>query len=93
MLGTSAWYAPGAAVSSLVQAISCDQKKMFPCSVILDGEYGFHDVAIGVPVILGKNGIESIIEIELNEQEKDQLSSSVDAVKKTNRTLTEMSLF
>ena len=93
MLGTSAWYAPGAAVSSLVQAISCDQKKMFPCSVILDGEYGFHDVAIGVPVILGKNGIEKIIEIELNDQEKSQLSSSVDSVKKTNSTLIEMSLF
>ena len=93
MLGTSAWYAPGAAVSAIVQAIACDQKKMFPCSVILDGEYGFHDVAIGVPVILGKNGIERIIEIELNDQEKNQLSSSVDAVKKTNNTLIEMSLF
>ncbi len=93
MLGTSAWYAPGAAVSSLVQAISCDQKKMFPCSVMLDGEYGFQDVAIGVPVVLGKNGIEEILEIELNDKEKEQLSSSVDAVQKTNSTLTEMNLF
>ena len=93
MLGTSAWYAPGAAVSSLVQAISCDQKKMFPCSVMLDGEYGFQDVAIGVPVVLGKNGIEKILEIELNDKEKEQLSSSVDAVQKTNSTLTEMNLF
>ena len=73
MLGTSAWYAPGAAVSSLVQAISCDQKKMFPCSVILDGEYGFYDVAIGVPVILGRNGVEEIVEIPLAQEEKTQL--------------------
>ena len=93
MLGTSAWYAPGAAVSSLVQSISCDQKKMFPCSVMLNGEYGFHDVAIGVPIILGKNGIEEIIEIELNDEEKVQLLNSVGAVKKTNRTLVEMSLY
>ena len=57
LLGTSAWYAPGAAVSSLVQAIACDQKKLFPCSVLLDGEYGLSDICIGVPVILGKNGI------------------------------------
>ena len=70
MLGTSAWYAPGAAVSALVHSIACDQKKMFPCSVMLDGEYGFSDVCIGVPVILGKNGIERIIEIDLTEDEK-----------------------
>ena len=93
MLGTSAWYAPGAAVSSLVQAIACDQKKMFPCSVILEGEYGFFDVAIGVPVILGKNGIEKIIELDLIEEEKNQLLNSVEAVKKTNSMLTEMGLF
>ncbi len=93
MLGTSAWYAPGAAVSSLVQAIACDQKKMFPCSVILEGEYGFFDVAIGVPVILGKNGIEKIIELDLSEEEKNQLFNSVEAVKKTNSTLTGMGLF
>src|SRR5690606_24273813 len=60
LLGTSAWYAPGAAVSGLVQAIACDQKKMFPCSVFLDGEYGLKDICFGVPVILGKNGIEKI---------------------------------
>ena len=93
MLGTSAWYAPGAAVSSLVQTIACDQKKMFPCSVILEGEYGFFDVAIGVPVILGKNGIEKIIELDLIEEEKNQLFNSVEAVKKTNSILTEMGLF
>ena len=64
LLGTSAWYAPGAAVSGLVQAIACDQKKMFPCSVLLEGEYGLSGLCIGVPVILGANGIEKIVEIK-----------------------------
>jgi malate dehydrogenase len=71
MLGTSAWYAPGAAVSSLVQSIACDQKKMFPCSAFLDGEYGLSDLCIGVPVILGRNGIEKIVEIDLNDSENN----------------------
>ncbi|WP_372975688.1 malate dehydrogenase, partial [Muriicola sp.] len=66
LLGTSAWYAPGAAVSALVQAIACDLKKMFPCSVLLDGEYDLKDICIGVPVILGRNGIEKIVEIDLD---------------------------
>ena len=87
MLGTSAWYAPGAAVSSLVQAIACDQKKMFPCSVMLDGEYGLSDICIGVPVILGKNGIEKIVEIDLNEAEKAKLAESAEGVRKTNGLL------
>mgnify|MGYP003316958421 CR=1 FL=1 len=65
MLGTSAWYAPGAAVASLVQSIACDQHKMFPCSVILDGEYLLNNLAICVPVILGKNGVEKIVEINI----------------------------
>ena len=69
LLGTSAWYAPGAAVSALVQAIACDQKKLFPCSVLLEGEYGQKDVSVGVPVIIGKDGVEKIVEIELNEAE------------------------
>ncbi|MBT8321808.1 MAG: malate dehydrogenase, partial [Eudoraea sp.] len=69
LLGTSAWYAPGAAVSALVQSIACDQKKMFPCSVLLAGEYGLDDICIGVPVLLGRNGIEQIVEIELDEKE------------------------
>ena len=60
LLGTSAWYAPGAAVSGLVQAIACDQKKIYPCSTMLEGEYGLSDICIGVPVVLGKNGIEKI---------------------------------
>jgi len=87
LLGTSAWYAPGAAVSALVQAIACDQKKMFPCSVMLDGEYGLKDISIGVPVILGKNGIEKIVEIDLNDAEKDHMKSSAEAVRKTNGLL------
>ena len=93
MLGTSAWYAPGAAVSSLVQAIACDQKKMFPCSVMLNGEYGLSDLTIGVPVILGRNGVEKIVELNLEKNELDQLSESAIAVKKTNNMLAEMGLF
>ena len=87
MLGTSAWYAPGAAVSSLVQAIACDQHKMFPCSALLEGEYGMSDLCIGVPVVLGKNGIEKIIEIDLDEEEKEKLAESAQGVKATNSLL------
>ncbi|MFT5236598.1 MAG: malate dehydrogenase [Ulvibacter sp.] len=87
LLGTSAWYAPGAAVSGLVQAIACDQKKMFPCSTLLEGEYGLNDLCIGVPVILGKNGIEKIVEIELSEGEKAHMNESAVGVSKTNGLL------
>lgn len=87
LLGTSAWYAPGAAVSSMVQAIACDQKKMFPCSALLEGEYGMNDISIGVPVILGRNGIEKIVEIELNGAEKAKLAESAEGVRKTNSLL------
>ena len=87
LLGTSAWYAPGAAVSGLVQAIACDQKKMYPCSALLDGEYGLSDLCIGVPVILGKNGIESIVEIELSDAEKAHMAQSAEGVQKTNSLL------
>ncbi|MGO1752673.1 MAG: malate dehydrogenase [Psychroflexus sp.] len=87
MLGTSAWYAPGAAVSALVQSIACDQKKMFPCSTYLEGEYGLNDLCIGVPVILGKDGIEKIVELDLNDAEKNKLKESAEAVKKTNELL------
>ncbi len=92
MLGTSAWYAPGAAVSALVQSIVCDQRKMFPCSTLLDGEYGLHDICIGVPVILGKNGIEEIVEIELDEIEKDKLLVSASGVNKTNKLLVDIGI-
>jgi len=87
LLGTSAWYAPGAAVSAMAQAIACDQKKMFPCSSLLEGEYGLSDICIGVPVLLGKNGIEKIVEIPLNEEEKAKLEESAVGVRKTNQLL------
>ena len=87
LLGTSAWYAPGAAVSGLVQAIACDQQKIFPCSTLLDGEYGLHDLCIGVPVVLGKNGIEKIVEIKLSDAEKAHLEESAVGVTKTNGLL------
>jgi malate dehydrogenase len=87
LLGTSAWYAPGAAVSGLVQAIACNQQKIFPCSTLLDGEYGLHDLCIGVPVVLGKNGIEKIVEIQLSDAEKAHLKESAEGVTKTNGLL------
>lgn len=87
LLGTSAWYAPGAAVSGLVQAIMCDQKKIYPCSALLDGEYGLSDLCIGVPVVLGKNGIEQIVEIDLSDAEKEHLVASAEAVKINNGNL------
>ncbi len=87
LLGTSAWYAPGAAVSSMVQAIACDQKKMFPVSTLLDNQYDLSDISIGVPVILGKNGIEKVVNLELTEAEKAKMQESAAAVKKTNGLL------
>ncbi len=87
LLGTSAWYAPGAAVSSLVHSIACDHKKIFPCSALLDGEYGLSDLCIGVPVVLGKNGIEEIIILELEPADLTHLSESAEGVKKTNSLL------
>ncbi len=92
MLGTSAWYAPGAAVSSIVHSIACDQKKIFTCSALLEGEYGLDDLCIGVPVILSKNGIEQIININLNELENKELKISSEAVKLTNSLLKELNL-
>ena len=90
MLGTSAWYAPGAAVSALVHSIACDKRKVFPCSVMLEGEYGLDNLCIGVPVILGKNGVEAIVEIDLNEKEKNALMESAKGVKQTNSLLTDL---
>ncbi|MCF6223017.1 MAG: malate dehydrogenase [Flavobacteriaceae bacterium] len=87
MLGTSAWYAPGAAVSSMVQAIACDQKKMFACSALLEGEYGLRDISFGVPCIIGKGGIEKIVALDLNDAEKAKIQESAAAVKKTNGLL------
>ncbi len=87
MLGTSAWYAPGAAVSAMVQAIATDAKKIFPCSAYLEGEYGQSDICIGVPCVLGANGIEKIVDIELNAAESTKFAASSDAVRKTNGLL------
>ncbi|MBC8455320.1 MAG: malate dehydrogenase [Flavobacteriales bacterium] len=87
LLGTSAWYAPGAAVSSLTQAIICDEKKTFPCSSYLNGEFGINDICIGVPVVLGKNGIEEIVEINLDQSDMDHLKESAEGVRKTNKLL------
>ncbi len=87
LLGTSAWYAPGAAVSELVKAIALDSQKMFPCSAMLDGEYGLSGLCIGVPCILGKNGIERIVEVSLSDAEKAKLAESAEGVKKTNGLL------
>ena len=87
LLGTSAWYAPGAAVSSLVHSIACNHNKIFPCSVLLDGEYGLGDLCIGVPVILGRNGVEEIVELELEKEDLNHLSESAEGVKKTNSLL------
>jgi malate dehydrogenase len=90
LLGTSAWYAPGAAGAYVAEAIIHNQKKMIPCSVLLEGEYGESDICCGVPVILGKNGIEEIIELPLNEEEKAKFAASAAAVRATNAALTEV---
>ena len=87
LLGTSAWYAPGAAVSAMVQAIACDTKKIFPCSALLEGEFGLSDLSIGVPCVLGANGIEKIVEISLTDAEKTKLMESSAGVKATNALL------
>ena len=91
LLGTSAWYAPGAAGAMLVEAIVRDEKKMVPCCVYLEGEYGQKDICIGVPVIIGKNGWEKIIDFKLNDQEKEMFNKSADAVRKMNETLATLS--
>ncbi|WP_297332348.1 malate dehydrogenase [Flavobacterium sp.] len=87
LLGTSAWYAPGASVAYLVDSILNDQKKMIPCSVMLDGEYGQNDICMGVPCIIGKNGIEEIVDVQLNDKEKELFSKSADAVRSMNDAL------
>ncbi len=92
LLGTSAWYAPGAAGAAVVEAILHDQKKMIPCSVLLEGEYGQNDICIGVPVILGKNGIEKIVELPLNDEEKAKFEASAKSVQGNINTLKELKL-
>ena len=87
LLGTSAWYAPGASVAYLVDSILNDQKKIIACSVLLEGEYGQQDICLGVPCIIGKNGIEKIVDIKLNDSEKAQFAKSADAVRAMNADL------
>ncbi|MCW4467545.1 malate dehydrogenase [Flavobacterium sp. MFBS3-15] len=87
LLGTSAWYAPGASVAYLVDSILNDQKKMIACSVLLEGEYGQEDICMGVPCIIGKNGLEEIIDIKLDEKEKALFAKSADAVRAMNGDL------
>ena len=87
LLGTSAWYAPGAAVSSIVQSIICNQHKLFTCSTFLNGEYDLSNLCIVVPVIIGSNGIEKIINLELDDTEKKLLMNSAEAVLSTNKLL------
>ncbi len=82
LMGTSAWYAPGAAAAQMVEAIALDQNRIFPCAAYLDGEFGLKDLYVGVPVRLGKDGVQEIIEIELDEQEKAMLHESADHVRK-----------
>ena len=90
LLGTSAWYAPGAAAAFVVESIIHDQKKLVPCSVYLEGEYGESDICIGVPVILGRNGWEKVVDFKLNAEEKAAFEKSAAAVHKTNSVLKEI---
>ncbi|MBQ6938771.1 MAG: malate dehydrogenase [Muribaculaceae bacterium] len=90
LLGTSAWYAPGAAAAMVASAIIHNEKRIIPCSVMLEGEYGHSDLCIGVPVVLGKEGIERIIELDLNAEEKALFDASAAAVKNTNAALADV---
>ena len=89
LIGTSAWYAPGAAGAELVESIVRNQKKMFPCSVLINGEYGQDDICIGVPVIIGSSGWEKVVEFNLSEDEKEKFEASAAAVRKMNAALEE----
>jgi malate dehydrogenase len=93
LLGTSAWYAPGAAAAQMVEAIVDDQKRIFPCCALLQGEYGLKDIFLGVPVKLGKHGIETVIEIALDKDEKKLLHESAASVKNVMKVLDDMKLF
>jgi len=92
LLGTSAWYAPGAAGAYVVESIVKNQKKLIPSCVALDGEYGQADICIGVPAIIGRNGVEKIVELELNVEEKELFAKSAEAVRKTNAVLKEINV-
>lgn len=90
LLGTSAWYAPGAAGAAVVEAIVRDEKKVIPSCVLLEGEYGQKDICLGVPVVIGKNGWEKILELNLNEEEQAAFNKSADAVRNMNAVLNEL---
>jgi malate dehydrogenase len=92
LLGTSAWYAPGAACASLVESVIRDQKRVLPCCVALDGEYGQKDIALGVPVVLGKNGWEKIVDYKLNDAEQALFNKSAEAVRNMNGVLADMKI-
>lgn len=92
LIGTSAWYAPGASACALVESIVRDEKKVFPCCVALDGEYGQKDICLGVPVVIGKNGWEKIIDYKLNAEEQDLFNKSAEAVRSMNNVLSTLSL-
>jgi malate dehydrogenase len=92
LLGTSAWYAPGAAAAQMVEAIVKDQRRVFPACVWMQGEYGISDMYLGVPVILGKNGIEKVIELDLNEGERAMLADSEKAVREVKAILDGMNV-
>lgn len=87
LIGTSAWYAPGAAGAALVESIVRDEKKLFTCCVKLEGEYGQKDICLGVPVVIGKNGWEKIVQIDLNDEEKALFNKSAEAVRAMNDVL------
>jgi malate dehydrogenase len=89
LLGTSAWYAPGAAAATMAEAIVKDQKRVLPCGVLVEGEYGQSDLVIGVPVVLGENGWEKIVEFPINDAEKEAFKASADATRKVNQILKE----
>ena len=89
LLGTSAWYAPGSSIAYLVDCILNDKRKTIPCSVLLNGEYNQNDLCIGVPCIIGKNGVEEIIELDLNNDEMNKFNQSADAVRSMNSTLSD----
>ncbi|MBK8442126.1 MAG: malate dehydrogenase [Sphingobacteriales bacterium] len=93
LMGTSAWYAPGSAAAQMAEAIAKDERRIFPCCAWLQGEYGLKDIYLGVPVVLGKNGIERIIEVDLNNDEKALLQSSANAVKGVMDVLDGMKMF
>lgn len=92
LIGTSAWYAPGAACAVLVESIIRDQKRIFPCCVALDGEYGQSDICLGVPVVIGRNGWEKIVDFDLNDDEKALFAKSADAVRSMNSVLSTLDL-